>query len=130
MFDHSGLYLDYALLLMRIMVGLVFAASGLADLRDPAARSKSIELPKGFTVFLGVAELLGAIAVMSGVLIEPASVGLILIMIGAIQKKIFVWKTGFWGSDGLGWNYELILTSMLLVALCSDGGNIKPFAFF
>jgi len=22
---------------------------------------------------------------------------LILIMLGAIQKKIFVWKTGFWG---------------------------------
>jgi len=46
---------------------------------------------------------------------------------GAIQKKIFVWKTGFWGKDGLGWNYELILTSMLLVILFSDGGSIKPF---
>jgi len=50
-------------------------------------------------------------------------------MLGAIQKKIFVWKTGFWGSDGLGWNYDLILTSMLFVILFSGGGQIKPFDF-
>ena len=130
MFDHSGLYLDYALLMMRIMVGLVFAASGLADLKDPTGRGKSIGLPKVATQFIGVAELLGASAVIAGVLIEPASVGLILIMLGAIQKKIFVWKTGFWGSDGLGWNYELILTSILLVTLFSGGGSLKPFAFY
>ena len=40
---------------------------------------------------------------------------------------MFVWKTGFWGSDGLGWNYELILTSMLLVCIFSGGGDIRPF---
>jgi putative oxidoreductase len=130
MFAHSELYLDFALLLMRIMVGLVFAASGLADLRDPTGRGKSIGLPKEFTLFLGAAEALGGAAVIAGILIEPASVGLILIMLGAVQKKIFVWKTGFWGSDGLGWNYELILTSMLLVTLFSGGGTIKPFEFY
>ena len=120
--------LDFALLLTRIMVGLVFVASGFADLKNPAARAKSIELPKQFTLFLGAAELLGGAAVITGVLLEPASVGLILIMAGAIQKKMFVWKSGFWGSNGLGWNYELILTSMLLVTLCSGGGNIRPSA--
>ncbi len=119
--------LDFALLFMRIMVGLVFSASGLADLKDPAKRAKSIELPENATRYLGAAEILGGAAVMTGVLIEPASAGLILIMGGAIEKKIFVWKTGFWGSKGLGWNYELILTSMLLVTLFSRGGRIKPF---
>jgi len=109
------------------MLGLVFAASGLSDLKDPAGRAKSIGLPKGATLFLGAAEILGGLAVMAGVLIELASIGLILIMAGAISKKLFVWKTGFWGSDGLGWNYELILTSMLLVALFSGGGDIRPF---
>jgi putative oxidoreductase len=111
------------------MVGLVFAASGLADLRHPVERSKDIEMPKGFTFFLGVAEVLGGVAVISGILAQAASIGLILIMLGAIQKKIFVWKTGFWGSDGLGWNYDLILTSMLFVILFSGGGQVRPFAF-
>jgi putative oxidoreductase len=109
------------------MAGLVFVDSGLADLKDPTARAKSIGLPQGLTLFLGVAEVLGGVAVMTGVLIELASAGLILIMAGAIQKKIFVWKTGFWGSAGLGWNYELILTSMLFVCMFSGGGDIRPF---
>jgi putative oxidoreductase len=103
------------------MIGLVFTASGLADLKDPTARAKSIGLPKNATLLLGAAEMLGGTAVMTGLLIEAASVGLILIMGGAMQKKIFVWKTGFWGSEGLGWNYEMILTSMLLVTLFSRG---------
>lgn len=130
MIFHSELLLDYALVFMRIMVGLVFAASGLADLKDPAKRSESIGMSTAFTLFLGAAEVLGAIAVIAGILTEAASLGLIVIMLGAIQKKIFVWKSGFWGSDGLGWNYELILTSMLLVILFSGGGAIKPFNFF
>ena len=127
MFDRTGPYLDYALLFMRSMAGLVFAGSGLADLRDPEGRGESIGLPKRATSLLGAAEVLGGAAVMAGVLVEPASAGLILIMGGAVQKKIFVWKTGFWGKDGLGWNYELILTSMLLVTLFSGGGKIRPF---
>jgi putative oxidoreductase len=58
------------------------------------------------------------------VLQQLAALGLILIMLGAIQKKAFVWKTGFWGSDGLGWSYELTLISMLLVILFTNGGRL------
>ena len=52
-----------------------------------------------------------------------AAIGLMLVMLGAIQKKIFVWKNGFWGSDGLGWNYDLIMVSILVVVLFTDGGR-------
>jgi putative oxidoreductase len=58
-----------------------------------------------------------------GVLQQLAAIGLILIMLGAIQKKMMVWKTGFWGKDSLGWSYELTLISMLLVILFTDGGT-------
>lgn len=51
------------------------------------------------------------------------AIGLILIMLGAIQKKIFVWKTGFWGADGFGWYYDTLLVSTLLVILFTDGGS-------
>lgn len=123
MFPHIGQFTDYALLCLRLMAGLVFGYSGYLSMKDPDARSKSIELSKGFTVFLGFAELLGGMAIVFGVLTQLAAIGLIAIMLGALQKKIFVWKTGFWGKDGLGWNYELILSSMLLVLLCTDGGG-------
>jgi putative oxidoreductase len=125
MFPHLASFSDFGLVFLRLMAGLVFANSGYVDLKDPGARSKSVEMPRGFTIFLGIAELLGGIAVIVGVFVQLASIGLLLIMCGALAKKIFVWKTGFWGKDGLGWNYELILMSMLLVILFEDGGKFK-----
>lgn len=120
---HLAWLTDGGLLFLRIMAGAIFAASGYNDLRDPDARSASIGMPKGFTLFLGVAELAGGAALILGVLQQLAAIGLILVMLGAIQKKAVVWKTGFWGKDGLGWSYELTLISMLLVILFTSGGR-------
>jgi putative oxidoreductase len=120
-------YTDYALVFLRLMVGLVFARSGFNHLKAPAARSKSIGLPIPVTIFLGLAELLGGVAVIIGFLPQLAAIGLILVMLGALQKKIFVWKTGFWGSDDLGWNYDLIMISMLSVIVCTGGGRFVIF---
>lgn len=122
MFDLSHLT-DYALVLLRVMAGVIFAGSGYDDLKDPDSRSRSVGLPKPLTIFLAAAEIAGAIAIILGVLQQLAAIGLILIMLGAIQKKIFVWKTGFWGKGGLGWYYDSTLISMLLVILFTDGGR-------
>ena len=114
---------DLGFLLMRLMVGAVFMTSGWSDLRDPDARSKSIGMSKGFTIFLGASEVLGSLGVMAGVLTQWAALGLILIGLGAIQKKIFVWRSGFWGEKTYGWHYDLMLVSMNLVILFTKGGN-------
>jgi len=124
MFFPPGIALtDLGFLLMRLMVGAVFMTSGWSDLRDPVARSKSIGMSKGFTIFLGVGEVLGSLGVMAGVLTQWAALGLILIGLGAIQKKIFVWHSGFWGEKTYGWHYDLMLVSMNLVILSTRGGN-------
>jgi putative oxidoreductase len=113
-----------ALLLLRLMVGAIFASSGWSHLKDPAGRSQSIGMSKGFTAFLGAAELAGALGVIFGVLTQIAAAGLILVMLGAIQKKIFVWKTGFWGKHGTdGWHYDLMLVVMNLVIVATAGGR-------
>jgi putative oxidoreductase len=122
MFQLDG-FTDFALLLLRLMAGLTYADSGFKDARDPSARSKSLGMSTNFTIFLAVAELAGGAGIILGVLQQLAAVGLILIMLGAIQKKMFVWKTGFWGADGLGWSYDLTLVSMLLVILATGGGR-------
>jgi putative oxidoreductase len=106
---------DLALLFMRLMVGAVFATSGWSHAKDPVTRGKSIGQSPGFTRFLGIAELAGGLGVVFGVLPRCAALGLILIMLGAIQKKIFVWKTGFWGAHNDGWHYELLFIAMCLV---------------
>jgi putative oxidoreductase len=123
MFPQLARFTDLGLLLMRLMVGLVFVTSGYSHLKDPTARAKSIGMSKAFTVFLGAAEVAGALGVAFGVLTQLAAFGFILVMLGAIQKKIFVWHTGFWGEKVSGWHYDLILIIMSLVIAFTNGGN-------
>ena len=122
MFPQLALFADLGMLLLRLMVGLVFLTSGYSHLKDPKERAKSIGMSKGFTIFLGIAEVAGALGISAGVLTQLAAVGLILLMLGAIQKKIFTWHTGFWGKNASGWHYDLMLVLMNLVILFSDGG--------
>ena len=122
MFPELARFTDLGILLLRLMVGLVFANSGYTHLKDPAARAKSIGMSKPFTIFLGAAELAGGIGVAFGVLTQLAAFGLILIMLGAIWKKIFAWHIGFWGEKGSGWHYDLIFILMNLVIAFTDGG--------
>ena len=117
-------YADVAVLLMRLLVGAVFVTSGLSHARDPVTRAKSIGMSPGFTRFLGVAELAGGLGVALGILAQLAALGLILVMLGAIQKKIAVWHTGFWGQHGTdGWHYDLMLVVMCLVIATTAGGR-------
>ena len=118
---------DVGLLLLRLMVAVVFFASGLNHVKDPVARSHSIGMSPRFTVFLGTAELLGSTGVALGILTQLAAIGLILVMLGAIQKKIFVWKTGFWGSRASGWHYDLMLLVMNLTIVTTGGGKLVLF---
>ncbi len=122
MFPHLARFTDLGILLLRLMVGLVFVTSGYSHLKDPTARAKSIEMSKGFTIFLGVAEVAGGLGVAFGVLTQLAAFGLILIMFGAIQKKIFAWHTGFWGEKSSGWHYDLMFVLMNLVIVFTNGG--------
>jgi putative oxidoreductase len=114
---------DLALLLMRLLVGWVFISSGWSHAKDPVARAKSIEMSPGFTRFLGLAEVAGGLGVALGVLPQLAALGLILIMLGAIQKKLFVWHTGFWGKHSDGWHYDLLFVAMNLVIATTGGGR-------
>jgi putative oxidoreductase len=116
-------FTDAALLFMRLLVGIVFISGGWNHARDPVTRSKRIGMSPGFTRFLGTAELAGGLGVTLGVLTQLAALGLILIMLGAIQKKIFVWHTGFWGKASDGWHYDLLLTAMCLVIATTGGGG-------
>lgn len=122
---HLAHYPDLGLLLLRLMVGLVFITSGVNHLKDPEERSKSIGMSKAFTVFLGAAEVCGGLGLAAGVLTPVPAIGPILIMLGAMQKKIFVWHIRFWASNG--WHYDLMLAVMSLVIVLTGGGRYSLF---
>ncbi len=123
MFPQLASFTDLNLLLLRLMVALIFITSGYNHLTDLAARSKSIEMSRGFTIFLGIAEVSGALGVAFGVLTQLAAFGLIALMLGAISKKIFSWHTGFWGKNTYGWHYDLMIILMNLLIASTDGGH-------
>jgi putative oxidoreductase len=116
-------FTDVVLLALRLMIAVVFLSSGWSHVKDPAGRAQSIGLSKQITLFIGIAEIAGALGVALGVLIQWAALGLILVMLGAIHRKIFVWRTGFWGKGTYGWHYDLMLVVMNLAVIASRGGS-------
>jgi len=72
---------------------------------------------------LGIAEMAGAAGVAFGVLTQLAALGLILVMLGAIQKKVLVWHTGFWGDRTYGWHYDLLVVATNLGIMTTGGGR-------
>jgi putative oxidoreductase len=113
---------DLALLLLRLMIAAIFASSGWAHATKPKERAESIEMSPPFTLGLGIVELLGAASIAIGIYPQVGAVLLIGVMLGAIQKKMFAWKTGFWGDEGQGWYYDLLYLVCNLVILTTGGG--------
>jgi len=123
MFPQLAQFTDLGLLLLRLMVAVVFATSGWTHITRLEERSKGLGMSKGLTLFVGIAEVAGGLGVAFGVLTQLAAIGLILIMLGAMYKKIFEWHTGFWGEKAYGWHYDLLFIVINLVILFTDGGS-------
>jgi putative oxidoreductase len=123
MFADLTRFADFAILLLRFMVAIVFLASGWKHVSQPAQRSSEIGMSIPLTIFLGAAEIAGGLGIAAGVLTQIAAIGLIVIMLGAIGKKIFVWHTGFWGNKAYGWHYDLMFVVMCLVIVFTNGGR-------
>ena len=115
---------DAALLCLRLLVAAVFFTSGLSHVRDPVGRAASIGLSPGVTRMLGWVEMAASLGVAFGVLTQLAALGLIGVSLGAIQKKVFDWHTGFWGEKTYGWHYDLLFLVANLVILTTGGGRL------
>ena len=114
---------DVALLCLRLIVAAVFFESGRRHAGDPVGRAASIGLSPGVTRILGLAEMAAALSVALGVFTQVGALVLMLVMLGAIQKKVFVWHTGFWGKSSDGWHYDLLFIAMCLVIATTGGGQ-------
>jgi putative oxidoreductase len=117
-------FTDLALLCLRLVVAVVFFESGRRHATDPVGRAASIGLSPGVTRILGWAEMAAALGVALGVLTQVAALGLMMISLGAIQKKLFVWHLGFWGEQTYGWHYDLLFLVANLVILTTGGGRL------
>jgi putative oxidoreductase len=115
---------DVALLCLRLLVAVVFFESGRRHASDPVGRAASIGLSPGTTRMLGWAEMAASLGVALGVFAQVGALVLMLVMLGAIQKKLFVWHIGFWGENTYGWHYDLLFLVSNLVILTTGGGRL------
>jgi uncharacterized membrane protein YphA (DoxX/SURF4 family) len=115
---------DIGLLALRLMIAGEFGPSGWSNARDPVVRGKQNGLSPAFMRFIGVAEMAGSLVLACGVLSRVVAIGLMVIGAGAVQKKIFVWHSGYWGKDGYGWHYDLMLFTMNLVIALGGSGRL------
>src|SRR2546423_15348756 len=100
MFPQLAQFTDVALLLLRVMVGIVFFTSGWNDLKGPDARNKDIGMSKGFTIFLGAAEVAGSLGGIFCGLTQLDEAGFVLLPPEADHYKHFVSSTRSIGGSG------------------------------
>ena len=112
-----------ALLALRALAGLVFVWSGFTHAREPEGSSKDLGLPKGFVLLLGIVEFLAGLGIAGGLLTRLSCIGLMIVMLGAIHRKAFVWHSGFWGKGSQGWHYDLLLFLISLTIFATNGGE-------
>ncbi|MBP7114367.1 MAG: DoxX family protein, partial [Candidatus Peribacteraceae bacterium] len=56
-----------------------------------------------------ISETLGGLALLAGFLTQFAALGIAIIMVGAIYKKIVEWHVPYSSSEKIGWEFDLLI---------------------
>lgn len=105
-------YSNAGLLLLRLAIAAIFLVHGPKKLGNMAS----------FMGFIGVCETLGGLAVLFGFLTQLASLGLGIIMMGAIYKKMNAWHVPFAAMDKVGWEFDLMILGGCIALLTLGAG--------
>ncbi|MDX1661549.1 MAG: DoxX family protein [Gemmatimonadota bacterium] len=118
------IFVDVALLLLRLAIAAVFLASGWSHVKEPEERGESLGLSPTATRVLGAVEIVAPILLIVGLWDQVAAAALVFVMLGAIHRKIFVWEMTFFGEESNGWYYDLLYLVCNLVIVATGGGSI------
>lgn len=119
-------YEDIALFILRVTIAAVFVVHGMWKIEHGKKLAESIGMAKSgwFFTALGVAEFLGALALLSGFLTQIAAAGLGLIMLGAIYFKSLKWNVTFTAQDKTGWEFDLVILGGVVAIFILGAGKI------
>jgi len=113
-----------ALLFLRIVTAVIFYVAAYVKFAFWSHAPEGISPFMLFTTrLLSIAEPLGATAVLIGFLTRLASVGLIIILLGAIYVSQFVYGIGFVMPTAPGWNFPLSVLAACFILLAFGPGE-------
>ncbi len=116
---------DVALLILRLALGTIFLVHGLPK-RGLWSAKPSAQLPAGMLRnlrILSIAEPAGALGVLFGFLTQPAALGLVIVMLGAIQFLRTKAHRKFTEQNSPGWEFEFLLLVIALALAIMGGGK-------
>ena len=116
---------DWGLLVLRVGIGVTFLAHGIQK-RAMWKMQPSAQMPAGLLSILrllSIAEPLGGVAAITGLLTQLAAAGFVIVMLGAINLKARQLHKGFTG-DG-GWELDYVLLSAAVALLILGAGRIS-----
>ena len=102
--------------ILQVFLALVFIKSGFDKLNqgsETAAMFVSMDLPGWFTYLIGGAELLGGIGLLMPRMVQPAALGLSIIMVGALVMHAIKIPGGL--ANGIPAITMLMLLAVLLL---------------
>src|SRR5437879_4847705 len=115
---------DVALLILRLALGTVFIVHGTHK-RGLWKMQASTQMPAGMLRnlrILSIAEPAGGLGLLVGFLTQLAALGLVIVMLGAIQFLITKVHRKFTGDNTAGWEFEfMLLTTALALAILGGG---------
>jgi putative oxidoreductase len=134
-----GTFASTSLLIVRVVLGVIFFAHGgqkvFGWFGGPGLRGvvsyfkQSLGVPAPLSVLAALTEFFGGLAMIVGLLVRPAAVGLIVVMLVAIATVH--WRHGFflnWSLEpgkGHGFEMNLALIGMALAVLVGGGGALS-----
>ncbi len=116
---------DVALVVVRLVVAAAFILHGIAKF-SAWQTVASDQMPSGIITLmkvLSIAEPLAGVALIFGLMTQLAAFGLILVMVGAVYMKQFVWGIGYSSVSTTGWEYDLSLFALCVVLFIIGGGR-------
>lgn len=120
-----GQYGDVGLFVLRFVVAVIFLVHGVPKLRNAGAMGTGMGMPAGGVFLLGAIESLSALGLILGVQVSLAALLLGLVMVGAIWKKMAVWRVPFSGTNATGWEFDVVLLAAAIAILLTGGGTIR-----
>jgi putative oxidoreductase len=118
---------DFGLIALRLGIGVIFLVHGTAKWKMWGMVPSEHLSASMLTIFkiLSIAEPLGAVAVIVGLLTPYAAFGLSIVMIGVINMKINVMHLSFMARQGTGWEFETMILAGLICLILVGPGEIS-----